>query len=67
MTSALQTAHASALCVELGENLCRVGKPEEAINHFLRAAELQVLNPIDRLQALRRVADCKLEVKVSCK
>jgi len=58
-----QTAHASALCVELGENLCRVGKPEEAINHFLRAAELQVLNPIDRLQALRRVADCKLEVK----
>jgi len=58
-----QTAHASALCVELGDNLERVGKPEEAVNHFLRAAELQSLNPIDRLQALRRVVDCKLDLK----
>jgi len=60
-----RTAHASALCVELGDNLERVGKPEEAVNHFIRAAELQALNPIDRLQALRRVADCKLGLKVA--
>jgi len=58
-----QTAHAAALCSELGSNLERVGKTEEAVNHYLRAAELQVLNPIDRLQALRKVADCKLKLK----
>jgi len=58
-----QTPHAAALCIELGDNLEQLGKVEEAVNHYLRASELQALNPIDRLQALRKVADCKLKIQ----
>ncbi|XP_041362327.1 40-kDa huntingtin-associated protein-like [Gigantopelta aegis] len=58
-----QVAMAASLSLELGYALKSLNKPGEAIGHFQRATELQSQSPLDCLEALGVVAQCKIETK----
>ncbi|CAE1331097.1 F8A [Acanthosepion pharaonis] len=58
-----QPALGAALCMELGDILMSLSKPNEAMGHYQRAAELQSQNSLDCLDALGHVASCKIATR----
>ncbi|KAK6170110.1 hypothetical protein SNE40_018585 [Patella caerulea] len=58
-----QISLAASLSLELGHALKNLDKPDEAVGHFQRAAELMSQSPLDCLEALDLVSVCKIETK----
>lgn len=57
-----QCAMAAALSIELGNSLKELGHPGEAIQHYHRAAELQLQNPLECLDSLGCIASAKIMI-----
>lgn len=55
-------AMAAALSIELGNSLKTLGRPGEAVQHYHRAAELQLQNPLECLDSLGRIASAKIMI-----
>jgi tetratricopeptide (TPR) repeat protein len=53
---------AAGLSIELAHALKSVGRPAEAIQHYQRAAELQLQNPSDCLMTLSYIATAKIAI-----
>ncbi|XP_074647592.1 40-kDa huntingtin-associated protein-like [Tubulanus polymorphus] len=58
-----QTALAAALSIELGNALRDIGKTSEAIVHYQKAADLQIISPLDCLDSMQYAASGKIETK----
>lgn len=54
---------AAALSIELGNALKKLGNPGEAIQHYHRAAELQLHNPLECLHSLGCIASAKISIR----
>lgn len=62
-TEQKQLPLAAALCRELGNALHDLGKHQEAISPYQKAAELQKQCPLDCLTSLGLMANCQISVK----
>ncbi|XP_066291408.1 40-kDa huntingtin-associated protein-like isoform X1 [Branchiostoma lanceolatum] len=58
-----QPAMAACLCLELGNALRGLNKPDQAMSYYQRAADLQYQNPLDCLESLGLVASCKIQTR----
>ena len=53
---------ASGVCLEMGNALRKLGKTEEAVGCFLRAAEIESKFPLSYFGACRSVISCYIEL-----
>jgi tetratricopeptide (TPR) repeat protein len=58
-----QSPLAAGLCMELGNTLKSLGQPGESIQHYQRAAELQLQTPLMCLHSLGCIASAKIMTK----